>query len=197
MLNRIVFMDFDGTITTCDSLIKFIYFVVGDAKTIWGMILLSPMLIAYKLKLIPNHKAKQLMLSYFFRGMSEKSFKKAAESYSLTQIEQIIRPKAMQRIKWHQEKGHKVVVVSASVECWLKPWCDKHHIDLIATRLESKDNKLTGKFATKNCHGIEKVNRIRERYDLSEYSVIYAYGDSHGDQEMLHLATEQYYQHFN
>ena len=51
--------DFDGTITTDDSLIKFIRFVVGDIKTLWGMILLSPMLITYKLKLIPNYKAKQ------------------------------------------------------------------------------------------------------------------------------------------
>jgi hypothetical protein len=30
------------------------------------MFLLSPMLITYKLKIIPNYKAKQWMLSYFF-----------------------------------------------------------------------------------------------------------------------------------
>jgi 2-hydroxy-3-keto-5-methylthiopentenyl-1-phosphate phosphatase len=43
--------DFDGTITTDDSLIKFIRFVVGDIKAAWGMFLLSPMLITYKLKI--------------------------------------------------------------------------------------------------------------------------------------------------
>ena len=58
--------DFDGTITTDDSLIKFIRFVVGDIKAAWGMFLLPPMLITYKLKIIPNYKAKQWMLSYFF-----------------------------------------------------------------------------------------------------------------------------------
>ncbi len=70
----ITLFDFDGTITTDDSLIKFIRFVVGDVKTAWGMILLSPMLIIYKLKLIPNYKAKQIMLSYFFKGMDEQLF---------------------------------------------------------------------------------------------------------------------------
>jgi len=29
--------DFDGTITTDDSLIKFIRFVVGDIKAAWGI----------------------------------------------------------------------------------------------------------------------------------------------------------------
>ena len=63
---QLCLFDFDGTITTEDSLIKFIRFVVGDVKTLWGMIILSPMLITYKLKLIPNYKAKQWMLSCFF-----------------------------------------------------------------------------------------------------------------------------------
>jgi phosphoserine phosphatase len=63
------------------------------------------------------------------------------------------------------KKGHKVVIVSAFIECWLKKWCDK--INLITTRLEIQEGKITGKFATKNCYGIEKVNRIKERYDLS------------------------------
>ncbi len=113
----LAFFDFDGTITTKDSLIKFIRFVVGDVKTLWGMIFLSPMLIIYKLKLIPNYKAKQMMLSYFFKGMDEERFLKVAKEYSLTHIDTILRPKAMEKITWHKEQGHKVVVVSASIEC--------------------------------------------------------------------------------
>ena len=77
---KLAIFDFDGTITTDDSLIKFIRFVIGDAKTLWGMILLSPMLITYKLKFIPNYKAKQIMLSYFFKGMDEQQFQKFAEN---------------------------------------------------------------------------------------------------------------------
>ena len=196
-MKNLVLFDFDGTITKDDSLIKFIRFVAGDAKTLWGMILLSPMLITYKLKLIPNYKAKQYMLSYFFKGISEEKFMQVANEYSLKHIDTIVRPKAMEKIAWHKEQGHAVVVVSASIESWLKPWCDKNNIDLIATRLEIEDGKLTGKFATKNCYGIEKVNRIKEKYNLAEYSIIYAYGDSSGDKEMLSIANERHYKHFD
>ena len=63
---KLALFDFDGTITTNDSLIKFIRFAVGDTKTLFGMILLSPMLILYKLKLIPNYRAKEMMPEEFY-----------------------------------------------------------------------------------------------------------------------------------
>jgi len=192
----LVLFDFDGTITTDDSLIKFIRFVVGDAKFIAGMILLSPMLTAYKLKLIPNYKAKQMMLSFFFKGMSEAEFQEVANTYSLNHIDTILRPKAMEKIAWHQEQGHKVVVVSASIACWLKPWCDKNNLELIATKIEIKNGIFTGKFLTRNCYGIEKAHRVKEAYDLNDYEYIYAYGDSRGDRELLMLADEASYKPF-
>jgi len=188
--------DFDGTITTDDSLIKFIRFVVGDIKFVTGMVVLSPMLTAYKLKLIPNYKAKQYMLSYFFKGMNEEEFMKVANEYSLKHIDTILRPKAMEKIQWHKEQGHKVVIVSASIACWLKPWCAKNGLELIATKLEIKDGIVTGKLLTRNCYGIEKVNRVKEKYRLDDYETIYAYGDSRGDKELLELANESFYKPF-
>jgi len=196
MKKIITFFDFDGTITTDDSFIKFIRFVVGDTKTLWGMIYLSPMLIAYKLKFIPNYKAKQMMFSYFFKGMDEKQFLKVAKEYSLKHIDTILRQQAIEKITWHKEQGHKIVVVSASIECWLKPWCDKHGLELIATKIEMSNGIVTGRLLSKNCYGIEKVNRVQEQYNLSDYDYIYAYGDSRGDRELLGLADEHFYKPF-
>ena len=166
---KLAFFDFDGTITTDDSLLKFIRFVVGDIKFLLGLVILSPILIIYKLKFIPNYKAKQYMLSYFFKGMKEKEFSEIATEYSLKHIDTILRKEAMQKISWHNDKGHTVVIVSASIECWLKPWCDKNNLHLIATKLEVLDNTITGRLLTKNCYGIEKVNRIKKSFNLSTF----------------------------
>ena len=193
---KIAFFDFDGTITTDDSLLKFIRFVVGDVKFLIGLVAISPMLVLYKMKFIPNYKAKQIMLSWYFKGTRQEDFLKVAGEYSLGHIDKIVRPQAMQKIQWHKDEGHKVVVVSASVECWLRPWCDKNGLDLIGTQLEIEDNMVTGKLLSKNCYGKEKANRIRERYDLNSFDFIYAYGDSRGDDEMLELAQEKYYKPF-
>ncbi|TLT01303.1 HAD-IB family hydrolase [Aliarcobacter cibarius] len=196
MNKKIAFFDFDGTITTDDSLLKFIRFVVGDRKFLLGLTSLSPMLVLYKLKLIPNYKAKQYMLSWFFKGISKDNFLNVANEYSLVHIHKILRPKAIQKIFWHKEQGHKVVIVSASLECWLKPWCEKNGLELLATKLEIRNEIVTGKLLSKNCYGVEKVNRIKEFYDLEEYDYIYAYGDSSGDKHMLELANESFYKPF-
>ena len=196
MSKKIVFFDFDGTITTDDSLLKFIRFVVGDRRFLLGLVVLSPMLVLYKLKLIPNYKAKQYMLSWFFKGMSKEAFLKVANEYSLVHIDKILRPKAIEKINWHKNQGHKVVVVSASIECWLRPWCEKNGLELIATKLEIKDDIVTGKLLSKNCYGVEKVNRIKEIYNLKDFEYIYSYGDSSGDKQMLELAHEKFYKPF-
>ena len=116
MQKIITLFDFDGTITTDDSLIRFIRFVIGDLKTLWGMVFLSPMLVAYKLKLIPNYKAKQMMLSYFFKEMEEQKFRGLAEQFSLEYIDTMLRPKAMQKIAWHKELGHKFIIIIYTIK---------------------------------------------------------------------------------
>ena len=62
MKKIIAFFDFDGTITTKDSLLEFIRFYHGDIKTILGILILSPILVLYKMKIIPNYKAKELKI---------------------------------------------------------------------------------------------------------------------------------------
>jgi phosphatidylglycerophosphatase C len=195
-MKTLALFDFDGTITKKDSLIQFIRFGMDDAKFIWGMAVLFPMLIAYKLKFIQNYKAKQYMVAHFFNGMSEQRFNQVANEYSLNHIQSILRPKAMEKIAWHKRRGHKVVIVSASIENWLKPWCDENNLGLIATRIEIKNRIVTGGFLTKNCYGIEKSNRVNKTYNLSEYDHIYSYGDTRGDKELLALADESFYKPF-
>ncbi len=188
--------DFDGTITRKDTLFEFIRFVKGRSRFFWGMVRLFPMLIANRLGLIPNNKAKEKMLSYFFKGMNYAEFKRYGEKFCTDVLPKIIKPAALDKINWHRSKHHRVIVVSASIEEWIRPWTDAMQIELICTEMEVNDNRLTGKFSTPNCNGPEKLKRIKERVDLENYSIIYAYGDSKGDDDMLRIATKPLYQHF-
>ncbi len=195
-MSNIAFFDFDGTITKKDSLIDFIRFAVGDIKFFFGFAFLIPMLILFKLKIINNNRAKEILLGYFFKGCNEAKFIELANSYSLNNINKILRPQALERINWHKKQDHRIVVVTASIDHWIRPWCEQNNLDLIATKLEIKNGLISGKYLGKNCYGIEKVNRIKELYDLSKYDKIYAYGDSKGDKEMLALADERFYKPF-
>lgn len=66
--------DFDGTLIRKDSFLEFIKFAFGKRAFLTGFFLNSPYLVAFKLKLYPNWKAKERVFSYFFRGMSYEQF---------------------------------------------------------------------------------------------------------------------------
>lgn len=193
---KLALFDFDGTISERDSLPDFIVFTVGWWRFVWGLFWLSPVLLAYLLKLIPNHRAKQKLLAHFFAGWSIQQFKQVASDYASARLPQIIRPKALECIRQHLQSGDTVWVVSASPENWLQDWCQSLGIGLLATRLEVDGERLTGKFEGKNCHGEEKVARIKAQLPLESFSSIYAYGDSSGDLAMFKLADQQFYKPF-
>ena len=59
---------------------------------------------------------------------------------------------------------------------------------VLATEIDTIDDLIVGTFSTANCYGQEKVNRLLAEFpDKSEY-VLYAYGDSAGDKELLALS---------
>ena len=92
--------------------------------------------------------------------------------------------------------GAEIVIVSASADNWIRQWCGRHELQLIATRLETRNERLTGRIEGRNCHGQEKVRRITAAYTLSQYDEVYCYGDTKGDKPMLSLATFSFYRPF-
>lgn len=188
--------DFDGTISNKDSFEDFIFFTHGFTKTVLGILINSPILVFFLLKIISNEKAKQKIFNYFYGGWEADRFNTLATQYAQQCLPKILRPKALERLAWHKREGHKIVVVSASFENYLNVWCKNMGIDLIATQIEIKESKLTGQFASPNCYGDEKIRRINAIYNLKDFSTIYAYGDSRGDLPLKTITTEFHYKPF-
>ncbi|MEO5997206.1 MAG: HAD-IB family hydrolase [Chitinophagaceae bacterium] len=196
MNERIAFFDFDGTITTKDSLLEFIKFYKGALYFYLGFLLYSPYLLAYKLKLIPNYIAKQKVLRFFFNGEGIETFQKKCDEFSDLMLPNLLRPKALKEIQKLKAANAIIVIVSASAENWIKKWASENELLLIGTRLIIADNKITGTINGKNCYGEEKVCRIEKEFDLTSFREIYCYGDSDGDKAMLQLATFPFFKPF-
>lgn len=195
-MNRLVLFDFDGTITTQDSLKKFLLYYHSTPKVIIGLIILSPILIGYLLKIVSNNIAKEFLMQWFFKNESVKKFHTKCAQFAREEIPKIQRKEAINLINKHKANGDTVVVVTASPENWVGPWCSQQNTQCIGTRLSVRNNRLTGKFEGKNCYGPEKARRIKALFNLKEFSEIIAYGDSRGDKEMFELATRHYYKRF-
>ena len=185
--------DFDGTITKKDSLVDFLLFDLGKFKFFFGFLLLSPLVILYLLKIYPQKRMKETIITFFYKGRSIEEFKKSCEIYGQRKLPKIIRPEAQAKINWHLKNGHEVVIVTATFKYYIEEWCQKQNIKLIASKVGVKNNLITGKVIGQVCAGKEKVRRIKEFYTVNNFKRIYAYGNSRGDLPMLDLAQEKFF----
>ncbi|MBX2971061.1 MAG: haloacid dehalogenase-like hydrolase [Cyclobacteriaceae bacterium] len=198
MLNprTLVLFDFDGTLTTKDTLFLFTRYAVGSFRFFWGLILLFIPMGLQKMGFLSAHFTKEVFLTQFFKGIDANEFVSKAEQFSLGVLPEYIRPAAMQAIKRYSAEQARMVIVSASPEWWIRPWAKQQGIEVIATRLVFSEGKVTGAIDGLNCNREEKVSRIRGYLKLEEYERIIAYGDTDGDKAMLSLASEIHFKPF-
>lgn len=195
---NLVLSDFDGTITTHDSLRDFLLFAVGYKRFIAKMLPVIPWLIGYLLRIADNQKVKQKVTKQFFAGMPYDLFNEKAKTFALNILDKSVRPNIIKSLRKHKNEGCRVIVVSASFTDYLKYWCEREGFEIVSTQLEIKDNIVTGEFATPNCWGPEKIRRLSFLLPIndlhSKYEKIIVYGDSpnSGDKELLNLADEKH-----
>src|ERR1700737_58669 len=110
MKRQIAFFDFDGTITTKDTLLEFIKFSKGKLPFYIGWVLNSPWLVAYKLKIISNQAAKERILGFFFNRTPLSRFEQYCRDFADRAIPSLLRPKALAEISRLQQLGIPVVI---------------------------------------------------------------------------------------
>jgi HAD superfamily hydrolase (TIGR01490 family) len=133
-----------------------------------------------------------------FSGMQVEDFEELGEIFATEQLPAMIRKEALQCLCEHRDRGHRVIIASASLETWIRPWTDAHKVDvLLASKPEVSQGRLTGRLEGANCFGPEKTRRLfstlpknRECYE------IYAYGDSRGDFDLLAAADHAFLRSF-
>lgn len=197
-MRKIYAFDFDGTLTTKDTLLEFIRFAKGSGQMFRGFLLFSPLLLLMKLHLYPNWKAKQQLFSYFFKGTNIDDFNALCTRFA-EQNKHLLRPAGIEKVrKAIEEEQATVLIISASIDNWVRPFFDEidKKIQVLGTQIEIKGGRLTGQFTTKNCYGLEKVNRLTALYPHREAYELIAFGDSRGDKELLEFADKGFYKPF-
>ncbi len=193
---KIAFFDFDGTVTTRDSLLEIIKFLKGGTAYYTGIFLHLHWFVAYRINLISATLLKEKILSWFFSGTPENVFQKQCDLFAERALPGLIRREAIAEMDRLRKEGFEMVIVSASAENWIRNFAKQLSLELIATRLQIKNGLITGKLEGKNCSGEQKVIRIQERWDLTGYEEIYVYGDTPADKPMMALATRSFYKPF-
>ena len=193
----IAVFDLDGTITRKDTFLEFIRYVKGGIRFYIGIIVLSPYILLYYLRLLPNDKLKERFFRYFFKGMSESYLCTKGNDFSVDVLPVLCYHKALERIHWHQSQKHRIIILTASSNIWLSEWCKVNGVELIGTRFEVNANRYTGRILGKNCHGLQKKHILETILQEGKYSETFGYGDSRADKHFLQLLEKRFYREFS
>lgn len=190
--------DFDGTLTWRDTLLPFLRRLLGLPTFLWVLFVCSPWLAGYALRLVSNHRAKAVLLQAALRGRRVEAVHGCAQDFVGRYLPGQWRPWALQQLLQHQHAGHRCVLVSASTSLYMHLVGQSLGVDaVLCTGMEVVDGRYTGRLATANCHGEEKVRRLQAwlaaEYGTQTAPELHAYGDTKGDLPLLRLARQAWY----
>lgn len=191
--------DFDGTLTRRDTLLPFLARGLGWPRFLLLLLRTSPWLLAFALRLVSNDVAKQKLFLAAFKGRSLAQIKAWTAAWLAHELPGQLQDWTMERLAWHRQQCHCCVMVSASPDIYLAAVAEKLGFDgLVCTEMAVEGGQLSGLMRTPNCHGEQKVFRLKswlaqrfgsEAGDLT----LYAYGDTPGDWPMLRMAAHAWY----
>ena len=182
--------DVDDTLTVRDCVVPFMRSVAGTGR-LMKVMLSNVGETIQNVRRRDRDALKAKFVSGIFSGRNAREIESLGIQFASKVADGWLRSDVAARMRWHQEQGHVVILVSASLGSYLHPLGDLLEVDaVLCTELEEVDGILTGKLEGKNCRGEEKASRIQkwcEGAGIDVEDLVYAYGDSSGDVQMLEL----------
>jgi len=205
--------DFDGTLTSGGSVWPFLVTMVGWRRVLAAAVAVMGKLAAAAL-LGGGHadEAKEALFRRTLTGLPVDDTATRAAAFGRAHYRRHARADVRARMEWHRARGHRLLIVSASLESYLDAVGRDLGVDaVVATRLAvDDDGRLTGGYDGRNCRGQEKIERVRQWMAQSMTgpmtgpmmesktgptagstgaaaltAVLWAYGNSKGDRQLL------------
>ena len=191
--NTLYLLDLDGTLVKGDSFFLFLKKALPYYHYYFCSLLLIPFrLLAYSFKC--KHP-KEMIFYSLFRNWHLDHLTAIGEEVA-AKLDKDLFPLAKKFILRKRSYKERFIVVSASLDIWVKPFCRHFDLEYICTETIFKNKLALGIFSTPNCKNKEKVNRIKQFLNVDEGIFLVAFGNSPSDIPMLRLAKKAYYRAF-
>jgi HAD superfamily phosphoserine phosphatase-like hydrolase len=170
--------DFDNTIFRGDSTARFLTFLLRKKPALTRYVFVWAGAAAkYVLRLTDKTHMKQKIYSVFARVEDIDAL-----------VDEFWRHNASRVKKFYlQRRRTDDIIISASPEFLLRGICADLGVGLL---IASRVDPLTGGYDGANCHGKEKVRRLRE--EAQDVAIGEFYSDSHSDEPMARIAKKAY-----
>ena len=181
----------DGTLGSTNIVLTYIEFRNERAPRLERWLRIAsvvPKIPYYKLL---DRLSRNLFCTVFYRkyaGVERAELEAWAERDVERYWRDSLYPQAVAKLEEHRERGHRIGIVSGSLEPVLKPLADALGADiLLATEPDMDNGRLTGRLVGGPLNGENKATALRRLSDSTGIDLerCYAYGDSYADQQFL------------
>lgn len=185
------FFDVDGTISSTDVIRTYLDFWLSGVPFHIRLLRLSRFLPKIPYYALLDTLSRPRFSKVFYRNYA-KVKRSGLILWEKSSVDLYWRPRlfpqALQRIRYHREKGHRVILVSGGLELTLKSLASFLRVDaVLGAELETKGDHLTGHLVNGPMSAERKASAIKQFCaDLGvEPGQSYAYSDSYSDVAFL------------
>jgi phosphatidylglycerophosphatase C len=182
-----VFVDFDGTLYQRDSLLDFLVFTVGAWKAYTQLLFLLPEYFFSADKAVVKNKWLQRTLGH----ASESELQASAKRF-IPILEKKLNNSVLSKIEQYQLNQAEIVVLSASLDLWIKPFCANRGYSCIATPSVFRQQRFAGFEVKENVKGKLKLTLAQEHAHFSSTHTV-AFGNEKSDLLLLRAVNEGYW----
>ncbi|HEY6925859.1 MAG TPA: HAD-IB family hydrolase [Steroidobacteraceae bacterium] len=195
MSNPYAFFDVDGTVINYTSMLSFLDYVERQDG-----IRPTPrrLLARWQLRAWHRWASREYLNRCYYRlyaGRSVATIERLGRDWFAERDSrplQRFNSKVVQRLQWHQERGHAVVFVSGGFEACLRPIAAFLGVShLLCCQMTQQQGLFSGQLTGQQTIGKGKAAAIRDFLALrngTPEDCLFAYGDHHSDLAMLNLA---------
>ena len=189
--HTVVLLDFDGTLTTKDSMRLFFAWVDPRGVGWWRFLRAAPgVVLSHGFRREPLKKA---LAHAFLVGKTQSELAEMGRQFARAVLPSHLNQTVLERMRRYRKEGARVAIVSASLDIWLRPFAEQEGVELLCTEVDYTNGVFCGAWKTPNCRGEEKRRRVLAHVgDVGKLHLV-AYGNSSGDAAMLQMADEAWW----
>jgi alcohol-forming fatty acyl-CoA reductase len=184
------FFDVDGTLLKSTIVHHYFYLAQQDQPTWKRGLLLARLLSWVPFYLWLDRVSRDAFNHVFYfnyAGLAVEDCRSLGQRYFQQKLRPGLFPAALAQIAFHQSQGHRIVLVTGSVDCVIAPLAEFLGADSLTAELEVQNGCYTGALRGEPLADQEKARLIR-RYAAThqlDLAQSFAYGDSMADLPML------------
>ena len=187
---NIAIFDLDHTLARRDTYLRYLWgYLWRRPWRAWRCAFLPCAIALFAMGQMSNASLKEYLLSAILGGASRQDIDEWTQSFLRKMIPGGLSREGLRVLEVHRRSGDHLVLLSASPDCYVLELGKRLMFDeVVCTNVEWRGNRLSGRLASANIRGEEKVQALLSIKSRLGNLRVTAYGDRPSDLPLLRLA---------